>query len=140
MIRGTHGTTRSVSVLAPRGGVAMTNKSRPTANGGSGAAPEPPKRFREFVRRYPELARAWEAINEAGDVGPLDARTRRLVKIAVAIGAMREGAVRAGVRKGTALGLSRAELEQLVPLAAGTIGLPSAVACWSWMLSALDDD
>jgi alkylhydroperoxidase/carboxymuconolactone decarboxylase family protein YurZ len=46
---------------------------------------------------------------------------------------MREGAVHASVRKAVALGITREELEQVVALAAGTIGLPSTVAVWSWL-------
>jgi len=107
---------------------------------GLGVLPIPPKRYREFVQRYPGLARAWEAANEAGADGPLDSRTRRLIKIAASMGAMREGAVRSGVRKAIAEGITLAELEQLIPLTAGTIGLPSAVACWSWVLDALEQD
>lgn len=96
----------------------------------------PPQRYSEFIERFPGLAEAWETINTAGRQGPLDARTRRLVKLGVAMGAMREGAVRSGVRKALALGIPFEEIEQLVPLAAGTLGMPSAVACWSWMLEA----
>ena len=98
--------------------------------------PKPPKAYREFVERFPDLARAWQSINLAGADGPLDARTRRLVKIAASMGAMREGAVRSGVRKAVAEGISLAEIEQVVPLVAATIGLPSAVACWSWLRDA----
>lgn len=107
-------------------------KSRP------GRPPKAPKAYREFVGRFPGLARAWDAINDAGAEGPLDPRTRRLAKIAASMGAMREGAVRSGVRKALAEGISLEEIEQLVPLVAGTIGLPSAVACWSWVREAAD--
>ena len=95
--------------------------------------PKAPKPYREFVARFPALASAWESINGAGADGPLDPRTRRLVKIAAAMGAMREGAVRSGARRALAEGIPLEEIEQLVPLTAGTIGLPSAVACWSWL-------
>ena len=83
--------------------------------------PEPPKRYREFVAQYPLLWEAWEKLGAAGREGPLDERACRLVKLAVAMGAMREGAVRSGTRKA---------------LAAGTLGMPSTVACFSWMTEA----
>jgi alkylhydroperoxidase/carboxymuconolactone decarboxylase family protein YurZ len=72
-------------------------------------------------------------IAEAGREGPLDARTARLVNLAVALGALREGAVHAGVRKALAQGISREEIEQVIALAAGTLGLPAAVAVYSWV-------
>ena len=50
---------------------------------------------------------------------------------------MRNGAVRSGVRKAADMGISREEVEQVVALAAGTIGMPSAVACFSWIEEAL---
>lgn len=100
--------------------------------------PKPPKAYEEFVQRFPKLGQAWDAIAEAGSEGPLDPKTRRLIKLAVAVGAMREGAVRASVRKALAAGVAPAELEQVVALAAGTIGLPAAVAVFTWMREAAE--
>ena len=100
------------------------------------SAPKPPERYREFVAEYPLLWEAWEKLGAAGREGPLDERTCRLVKLAVAMGAMREGAVRSGTRKALAEGRALAELKQVVALAAGTLGMPSTVACFSWMTEA----
>jgi alkylhydroperoxidase/carboxymuconolactone decarboxylase family protein YurZ len=94
--------------------------------------PKPPQTFLAFAERFPKLMEGWDAIAEAGHDGPLDERTVRLVKLGIAIGAMREGAVHASVRKARALGIPEAALEQVVALAAGTIGLPATVAVWSW--------
>jgi 4-carboxymuconolactone decarboxylase len=99
--------------------------------------PRPPKAYQEFVARFPKLERAWELINDAGGQGPLDQRTARLVKLGIAVGAMREGAVRSGVRKARAMGISAREIDQVVALAAGTLGLPSTVAVHSWLRDAL---
>ena len=103
-------------------------------------APEPPKTFKEFVARYPKLAEAWERISEAGAEGPLDEETARLVKLGIAVGAMREGAVHASVRKAHALGIPREAVEQVVALAAGTLGLPSTVAVWTWVREMAAED
>ncbi len=101
-------------------------------------AKQPPKRYRDFIARYPSLGQAWEAIHEAGAAGPLDARVQRLVKFAVAVGALREGAAHASVRKALDQGISREELEQVVALAAGTLGLPSTVAAYGWVLDIVE--
>lgn len=93
----------------------------------------PPSQHRQFVRRYPRLGEAWDLINAEGADGPLDARTQRLIKLAIAIGAMREGAVHAGVRKARDAGATVKEMEQVVALAASTVGLPATVAAWSWV-------
>lgn len=92
-----------------------------------------PRAYRAFVRRFPKLAKAWDLIGEAGGEGPLDESTARLVKLGIAIGAMREGAVHSSVRKARAAGLPREALRQIVALAAGTLGLPSTVAVHTWV-------
>lgn len=94
---------------------------------------DPPKKYREFVARFPKFAEAWDALHEAGAEGPLDAKTQRLVKLAVAIGSLREGAVHASVRKAIAEGITEAELEQVVALSAGTMGMPSTAAVFTWV-------
>jgi alkylhydroperoxidase/carboxymuconolactone decarboxylase family protein YurZ len=99
--------------------------------------PKPPATYEAFIQRYPRIGRAWEELGEAGKDGPLDARTARLVKLALAIGALREGAVHANVRKARAAGISPAEIEQVIALAAGTLGLPATVAVYSWVRDAL---
>jgi len=100
--------------------------------------PEPPQAYQEFVRRYPKIGQGWEAIAQAGREGPLDDRTARLVKLALAIGALREGAVHSNVRKALAMGISPAEIGQVLALAAGTHGLSATVAAYSWVRDALD--
>jgi alkylhydroperoxidase/carboxymuconolactone decarboxylase family protein YurZ len=94
---------------------------------------DPPKKYRDFVGRYPKLAEAWDAIHEAGATGPLDEKTQRLVKLAVAIGGLREGAVHASARKALDMGITIEELEQVVALAAGTLGMPATVAAFTWV-------
>jgi len=96
------------------------------------AEPKPPKAYEAFVKRYPKIGQAWECIAEAGKEGPLDAKTSRLVKLAIAIGALREGAVHASVRKALSMGITREEIEQVIALAGGTLGLPATVAVFSW--------
>ena len=42
------------------------------------------------------------------------------------------------VRKALAHGIPREEIEQVIAMSASTIGLPSAVAVFSWTLDELD--
>lgn len=95
--------------------------------------PKPPEAYERFIAAYPHLKVAWDAIHEAGKQGPLDERTIRLIKLAVAAGAMREGAVRSSARKALASGVTQEEIAQVVALAAGVLGLPSTVAVHSWL-------
>ena len=95
--------------------------------------PKPPRTFRDFSRTFPKLRAAWDLLGDAAKDGPLDDRTARLVKLGVAIGAMREGAVHSSARKAIGLGVTSEELNQVVALAASIIGMPSAVAVWTWL-------
>ena len=99
------------------------------------ALPRPPSAFTRFVKRFPEIGEAWNLLARGGEHGgPLDKRTQRLLKLGIAIGALREGPTHSAVRKGFATGISLEEMEQVVALAASTIGLPSAVAVHGWVL------
>jgi len=62
-------------------------------------SPDSTMKYRDFIKRYPRLGDAWAAIHEEESQGPLDPRTVRLVKLAVAMGAFREGAVHSAARK-----------------------------------------
>ncbi|MDP6117592.1 MAG: carboxymuconolactone decarboxylase family protein [Planctomycetota bacterium] len=99
---------------------------------------EPPKAFKSFIETFPNLGESWKLSQEAGKEGPLDEKTSRLAKLAVAIGAMREGAVHSSVRKALALGITEEEILQVVALAAGTLGFPSAVAVFCWVKDITD--
>jgi 4-carboxymuconolactone decarboxylase len=93
----------------------------------------PPSTFSEFCERLPELAKSWQAAQEAGQSGPMDHKTQRLIKLGIAFGAMGEGAVHSAVRKARAAGVTDAELDQALALAAPTLGFPSTVALYSWV-------
>jgi alkylhydroperoxidase/carboxymuconolactone decarboxylase family protein YurZ len=95
--------------------------------------PKPPRTFDEFSETFPSLRKAWDILGDAAKEGPLDDRTARLIKLGVAIGAMREGAVHSSSRKALALGVTTEELNQVVALASSIIGMPSSVAVWTWL-------
>src|SRR6185369_17348970 len=94
---------------------------------------KPPRTFDEFSETFPTLRKAWDLLGDAAAEGPLDDRTARLVKLGVAIGAMREGAVHSSARKARALGVTAEEMNQVVALASSIIGMPSSVAVWTWL-------
>ena len=100
--------------------------------------PPPPDTFAEFCQRFPKVAQAWQLVGEAGRGWPLDEKSGRLVKLAVSIGALREGAVHSAVRKAVAAGASREEIDQVLALAVSTIGFPAAVAAYTWVRDCLD--
>ena len=101
----------------------------------------PPAAYTHFVERFPGIGKAWDLIREAeGKSGPLNEKTRRLVKLAVAVGREAEGATHSAVRKARAAGASNEELEQVAALAATTIGLPSAVKTFRWIAETAEQE
>ncbi len=95
--------------------------------------PGVPRTFDEFSKAFPKLREAWDLLGDAGTEGPLDEKTARLVKLAVNIGAMREGGVHSAVRKARKVGATNDEMRQVIALAASVIGMPSTVAVWTWV-------
>ena len=98
-----------------------------------------PKSYRRFVARYPKLGEAWEKVREAERDGPASQKDVRLLKLAIAIGAMRQGAVTSAARKALDAGASEAEILQVVALGASTLGFPASVAVSSWVEPILID-
>ncbi len=94
----------------------------------------PPKQFRKFQKDYKKVADAYEHLGAAVHAaGPLDAKTRALIKLGISTGARLEGAVHSHVRKALDAGATAAELKQVALLALTTIGLPSMMASLSWI-------
>ena len=93
-----------------------------------------PKRFKKFTEDYPALAKAYEEMgNAVHAAGPLDDKTRALIKLAISTGARLEGAVHSHTRKAIASGCTADELRHVVLLSLPTIGLPSMMAALSWI-------
>jgi 4-carboxymuconolactone decarboxylase len=100
--------------------------------------PELPEPFQKLGRDHPDVYKAYEVLAAAAHgSGPLDERTRRLVKLAIAVGARMEGAVRSHTWQAKEAGVTEAEMDHVVLLALTTIGLPSTVAARTWVASAL---
>lgn len=93
--------------------------------------PEPVLKFRD---RYPKIWEAFEALGaRCHETGPLEEKTRRLVKLAVAVAHRHEGAVHSAVRQALASGVSPDEMRHVALLAITTIGWPASFAALSWM-------
>jgi alkylhydroperoxidase/carboxymuconolactone decarboxylase family protein YurZ len=86
-----------------------------------------PKAVNQFSKQYPKI---WQAFNELGErcheAGPLDEKTRRLVKLALSIGAGLEGATHSAVRNARTAGINADEINHVALLAITTLGFPSA--------------
>jgi alkylhydroperoxidase/carboxymuconolactone decarboxylase family protein YurZ len=96
--------------------------------------PDLPSLPSSVTKQYPEVMKAYRALGDAcADAGPLDERSERLVKLALAVAAGSEGAVHSHARRAIDEGLEAAELEHVALLAITTIGFPRAMAGLSWV-------
>jgi alkylhydroperoxidase/carboxymuconolactone decarboxylase family protein YurZ len=87
-----------------------------------------------LANEYPEV---WDQYSDLGkacaEAGPIDGETKRLVKLALAIGTQSEGAVHSHVRRGLEEGVDPETLEHLAILSIPTLGFPQAMAARSWI-------
>jgi alkylhydroperoxidase/carboxymuconolactone decarboxylase family protein YurZ len=88
-----------------------------------------PESVVKFQSKYPEIWKAFAALGEkCHEIGPLDEKTRRLVKLGIAIAARHEGAVHSATRNALDAGLTPEELFHTAILSITTIGWPMAYA------------
>ncbi|NMM43097.1 carboxymuconolactone decarboxylase family protein [Rhodospirillaceae bacterium KN72] len=88
----------------------------------------------DIARQFPDIWDAYSELGKAtGEAGPLTTREKRLVKLALAVGAGSEGAVHSHTRRAKSEGIEPEALAQVALLAIGPLGLPKAVAAKTWM-------
>lgn len=98
-----------------------------------------PKRYQKFQNDFPQVAKAYESLgNAVHQAGPLDDKTRALIKLAISTGARLEGAVHSHARKALKAGCTPEEMTHTVMLAMPTIGLPSTMAAITWLEDVLN--
>jgi alkylhydroperoxidase/carboxymuconolactone decarboxylase family protein YurZ len=88
----------------------------------------------ELADSHPDV---WEAYADLGEAcsaaGPIEGETKRLVKLALAIGSESEGAVHSHVRRALDEGVDPETLKHAAVLSIPTIGFPKAMAAMSWI-------
>lgn len=100
-----------------------------------------PKHYQKFIDEYPSVAQAYRTLSDAtGEAGPLDAKTRQLVKLGMSIGAGMEGATHSHVRKSLAAGCTREEIRHAVIQATTTLGFPTMMRGLAWVDDVLEKE
>ena len=99
-----------------------------------------PDFLENVIREYPDVWKAYQDLGETcNNAGPLDEKTARLVKLALAIGAKSEGAVHSHTRRALRQGITREELQQIALLSITSIGWSSGMAALSWIQDVVDE-
>jgi alkylhydroperoxidase/carboxymuconolactone decarboxylase family protein YurZ len=98
-----------------------------------------PGQYRWLFQEYPRVGKAYEGLGEAVHAaGPLDERTRALVKLGISMGARLEGGVHSHTRKALQAGVKPEEILHAALLAMPTLGLPSTMAALTWVRDILE--
>jgi 4-carboxymuconolactone decarboxylase len=87
-----------------------------------------------MAREHREVWEAFQSLGEkASRAGPLDARTRRLIHLALALAGGSEGATHSHARRARSEGITAEELEHVAILAITTIGWSQAIKGLTWV-------
>lgn len=93
-----------------------------------------PKPYQQFQKKYPAIAQAYDQLGATvHQAGPLDEKTRALLKLALAVGAQMEGATHAHTARALEVGATPDEIRHVVLLAIPTIGFPRMMTAMTWV-------
>jgi len=96
--------------------------------------PKPSNAAEQIHTKYPAIWQAFSNLAQAcHDAGPLDEKTRRLVKLAIAVGVGTEGGTHSAVRHAAEAGVTMEEMEHVVLLSITTVGVPAAGRALTWI-------
>ncbi|MFT5125208.1 MAG: 4-carboxymuconolactone decarboxylase [Candidatus Omnitrophota bacterium] len=93
----------------------------------------PPSNYKTFKENFPAVVEAYEQLGKACHWnGPLNPKTRELIKVGIAMGAGLESGTKAHVRLALDAGASPEEIRHAALLSTTTLGFPSMMRgmCW----------
>ncbi len=98
-----------------------------------------PSPYKRFVKNHPSLAKLYEELAAAcHEAGPLPDKSRRLIKLGIAMGQNSEGAVKSHARQALEMGVTVEEIRHAVVLSMTTIGFPAMIAASEWVEEVLE--
>jgi 4-carboxymuconolactone decarboxylase len=97
-----------------------------------------PEVYKGFKKHFPKIAGDYDKLAVSCNKGPLDEKTREMVKLGIAIGLSSEGAIKSHTRRALAAGGTAEEVRQAALLALTTAGFPSMIAAMKWVDEVLD--
>ena len=99
-----------------------------------------PKGYRKFQEAYPQVFAAYEALGQsAAESGPLDEKTRELIKLGMAAARGSESAVQSHVHRARSAGATAQEIEHAVLIGINTLGFASMMTALAWVKKALEE-
>lgn len=97
-----------------------------------------PKTYQRFKKSHPRVWRAYDRLGAAAAAGgPLDEKTRELIKLGMAAALRAESAVKSHTHRAQAAGASSDEITHAILLGVTTIGFPAMMTALSWAQEAM---
>lgn len=98
-----------------------------------------PEVYKGFKKHFPEISKSYTKLAiSCNEGGPLDEKTRELVKLGIAIGLSSEGAIKSHTRRSLEAGATVEEIRHAVLLTLTTAGFPAMIAALKWVDEVLD--
>lgn len=98
-----------------------------------------PKPFEQFRKDHPAVHEAYERLGQAAaNAGPLDQKTRELIKLGMAAANGSETAVQSHAYRALEAGGTADEIEHALMLGINTLGFSRMMAALSWVREAID--
>ncbi len=97
------------------------------------------KPYVAFTKFHPQVAEAYQKLGQAcHNAGPLDEKTRHLIKLGISTALRSEGGVKTHTRRSLDAGASEDEVRHTVILSVTTAGFPGMVAAMGWLNEVVD--
>jgi AhpD family alkylhydroperoxidase len=98
-----------------------------------------PRSYRQFSKDHARLFEAYESLGAlAAKAGPLDGRTRELVKLGMAAALRAESAVKSHTHRALEAGVTFEEIEHALLVGVTTMGFPAMMSALTWAQQAAE--
>jgi alkylhydroperoxidase/carboxymuconolactone decarboxylase family protein YurZ len=93
-----------------------------------------PEIYIGFKKNFPQIFETYAKLAvSCNKGGPLDEKTREMVKLGIAIGLSSEGAIKSHTRRALALGVTAEGVRHAALMALTTAGFPTSIAAMKWV-------
>lgn len=100
--------------------------------------PKLPSAYKQFMKQHRKVWRAYERLGAtAAEVGPLDMKTRELIKLGMAAATRSESAVQSHTHRALEAGAKPSEVEHALLLGVTTLGFPAMMTALTWAKTAI---
>lgn len=97
-----------------------------------------PKPYQKFSMEHTAVYRAYEALGAAAaQTGPLDAKSRELIKLGMAAASRSESGVQSHVYRALEAGATPAEVQHALIIGINTLGFSTMMAALTWANEAM---